>query len=389
MSPIVSVIIPAYNSADHIVRAISSALEQTLSDIELIVVDDGSTDDTEPVINQISDPRVRYVRQARQERSAARNHGLALACGRYVAFLDADDWWQPTKLEKQVALLEANPDTVLVHCWLQSVLPDGRLGRLQKSFQQARESGGAQVFERLLLGGLPGPSSTIVIRTATAAALGGFNTGLRYGEDWEFVLRVAVHGSVGFVPEALAYYRLYGSYLPSRMHSLGQQQAFPRIVEAAAKEAGLNSDEPLFRRAMARAHYSGAFVDAGIGDFEGANRRLECARDQDPTLFASARPPIIPRLAHFARCLNDTETPLDQSLAYVAGLLSHLDLGMVELRTHTRQAVSYTMALRVFETAQEGDAQGATGAFIGAVLRDPSWLANIGFLKLGLRTLIS
>ena len=94
---------------------------QTLADLEVIVVDDGSTDNTAAVVQSIVDGRLRYIYQDNQERSAARNRGLQAAAGEYVAFLDADDWWAPDKLEKQTELLDANPALGFVYCWAQQV----------------------------------------------------------------------------------------------------------------------------------------------------------------------------------------------------------------------------------------------------------------------------
>jgi len=104
----VSVIIPTYNRAATLGRAIDSALEQTIDDLEVVVVDDGSTDDTESVLAAYEDPRVRTIIHAtNQGANVARNTGLEHVRGEYVAFLDSDDVWHPAKLERQLAALEA------------------------------------------------------------------------------------------------------------------------------------------------------------------------------------------------------------------------------------------------------------------------------------------
>ena len=103
--PLVSVIIPAYNSADFIDEALKSVFDQTYKDLEIIVVDDGSTDDTRAVLEKYGD-RVNYHYQDNNGPASARNRGIKLARGKYIAFLDADDLWLPTKLEKQVALFK-------------------------------------------------------------------------------------------------------------------------------------------------------------------------------------------------------------------------------------------------------------------------------------------
>ncbi len=115
-SPRVSVIIPTYNRAHLIDRALSSVFRQTIQDFEILVIDDASTDDTEAVVRRIADARVRYIRHsANKKAAAARNTGVASAQGVYVAFLDSDDEWLPNKLEVQLAVFERSPDTQIVY----------------------------------------------------------------------------------------------------------------------------------------------------------------------------------------------------------------------------------------------------------------------------------
>ncbi len=122
----VSVILPTYNRARFLPRAIHSVLGQSYGDLELIVVDDGSEDDTPDVVGNIADPRVRYVRIARNQGiSAARNHGLREAKGELLAFQDSDDEWDPQKLEKQIRFLEADPDAEIVYCDMYRHRADG------------------------------------------------------------------------------------------------------------------------------------------------------------------------------------------------------------------------------------------------------------------------
>ena len=107
--PTISVVIPTYNCSRYIKQALLSALAQTHADIEVRVVDDGSTDDTAQVVHSCVDHRLHYLRQTRAGRSAARNAGIDASKGAYVAFLDADDWWSPNKLRRQLDVFERNP----------------------------------------------------------------------------------------------------------------------------------------------------------------------------------------------------------------------------------------------------------------------------------------
>ncbi|HPC65278.1 MAG TPA: glycosyltransferase family A protein [Anaerohalosphaeraceae bacterium] len=124
--PKVSVIIPTYNQSRLLKETVGSVLAQTLSDLEVIVVDDGSTDNTQEVVSQIPDARIRYYYTPNRGVSAARNYGLTRAAGQYIAFLDHDDLWPDNFLEVMVRSLEKNTDYGLVYCPVTLAYPDGR-----------------------------------------------------------------------------------------------------------------------------------------------------------------------------------------------------------------------------------------------------------------------
>ncbi|MCJ8280869.1 MAG: glycosyltransferase family 2 protein, partial [Rivularia sp. ALOHA_DT_140] len=115
--PKVSVIIPAYNAMGFLPETLESVLQQTFTDFEILIINDGSSDDIVEWASKISDSRVRLITQINQGVSAARNTGIRNSQGEYIAFLDADDLWEPTKLEKQVNCLKANPGVGLVYTW--------------------------------------------------------------------------------------------------------------------------------------------------------------------------------------------------------------------------------------------------------------------------------
>src|SRR6478672_2666674 len=121
----VSVIMPVYNGAAFVSRAIDSVLRQTVRDLELIVVDDGSTDDTREVVTAITDSRLRYIHQQNRGPSVARNNGIRAASAEWIAFLDSDDYWLPTKLEAQLARAREVPDAGVIYCGAKYLDPSG------------------------------------------------------------------------------------------------------------------------------------------------------------------------------------------------------------------------------------------------------------------------
>lgn len=211
--PSVSVVIPAYNTGRFIAEAIESVLAQTFTDFEAIIVDDGSTDDTRDVVARFTDPRLRYVYQDHAGVSAARNAGIRRAQGRYIAFLDADDWWLPEKLALQVRLLESHPETGLVYCGACRV----RNGRVLSRFR-ARYKG--DVFGSLLVRGnekvMAGSASAAIIRRECFEQVGGFDEECFALEDWEMWLRIAAQYAFDCVPDCLVYVRLHETNASSR-----------------------------------------------------------------------------------------------------------------------------------------------------------------------------
>ena len=206
---LVSVIIPAFNAAEYIRGTLTSVLAQTYQALELIVVDDGSTDATGAIVEEFvkKDARVRLVRQCNAGVGAARNTGIRMARGEYVAPLDADDVWFPKKLEKQVACMEQYGDeTSLVYCW--SILVD-KAGQF-KGFQYPNRKEG-RAHHSMVQGSIVDNASVPLFRTTALAKVGVYLTRAEQGgaqgcEDWDLSLRIAESYSVRLVPEFLVEY---------------------------------------------------------------------------------------------------------------------------------------------------------------------------------------
>lgn len=201
----VSVIIPNYNYGRFLRQAIDSALAQTYQNIEIIVADDGSTDDSDQIIESYG-TRIRSFKQANAGVSAVRNRAFAEARGELVALLDSDDIWLPDKLEKQVKLFADN-EIGLVHCGCQDFDETGNLEQHLNGLAGWVAVDLLRYQRPVILGG----GSAVVLRKTAIERAGGFDEKLRIGEDWEFYYRVARVYKVGFVPEILLKYRRHGN----------------------------------------------------------------------------------------------------------------------------------------------------------------------------------
>ncbi len=190
----ISVIIPSYNRAQVLGRAIQSVLEQTLPPIEIIVVDDGSSDSTEQLIRE-SYPQCIYLKQPNRGVSAARNTGIDRASGDWLAFLDSDDEWLPGKLQAQKELLEQNPEIQICHTeeiWI-------RNGRRVNQMKKHAKCGG-HIFQNCLPLCVISPSSVIIHRELFDA-IGNFDEELPACEDYDLWLRICATHPVAFVEE--------------------------------------------------------------------------------------------------------------------------------------------------------------------------------------------
>lgn len=204
MSAKVSVVVPTYNRANVIGRALRSILEQTYSDYEVIVVDDGSTDDTESVVNAINDARLRYIPLSENQGVAhARNVGIREAACDYIAFLDSDDEWLPDKLQLQMEEMEKLDDSYgMVYCRMGGWTRDGSSRFVCPVLDWKQEVLAGNIFHSLLFRNVIGTPSMLV-RRECFEEVGGFKEALHCLEDWEMILRIAKRWKIGFVDKIL------------------------------------------------------------------------------------------------------------------------------------------------------------------------------------------
>jgi glycosyltransferase involved in cell wall biosynthesis len=214
---VVSVIVPTYNRAETLPRAIDSVFQQTHMELELVVVDDGSTDETPSVVREYDDDRLRYLRhEENKNASVARNTGLEAATGEYVAFLDSDDEWHPEKLSRQLEAMKAAPtDCAGNYCGVE-IRRGSKLTKVLGDVfdNDATYSGQEAVVTGLLtLSGLMHAGSTLLVRRSVADEIGGFDERFDRHQDIEFTIRVAQVGPIHHLDETLV--TLHSSAGPS------------------------------------------------------------------------------------------------------------------------------------------------------------------------------
>ncbi len=207
-----SVVIPAYNCADVLERAIDSAVEQTIDDIEIIVVDDASEDGTVDVVTEYSDPRITLLRHDENRGgAAARNTGIREASGKYLAFLDADDKWHPPKLHKQISKLEARS-----YQWVASYtdyrtfggennrLLSRILALIPSGGKSLPKEGGEEVIPSVFLRVVQhGGATSLLAERAIVESIDGFDESFDRYQDIEFLIRLLKHGKVAYIDEEL------------------------------------------------------------------------------------------------------------------------------------------------------------------------------------------
>lgn len=209
-SPVVSVVTPTYNRAGFLPQAVESVLAQTFGDFELIVVDDGSTDDTPEVMRSyLQDPRVRYLTQPNQGQSVARNRGIAEAKGEYICFLDSDNAWREDKLEKSLAVFQAHPDYHVVYGDFIIIDESGtELGVNRMN----RHTG--FVTPQLLKDNFVSMNTTMT-RKYCFDEMGAFDEKDRLAEDYGLWLRLSTCYRFYYLPEVLGYYRVMEDQISS------------------------------------------------------------------------------------------------------------------------------------------------------------------------------
>jgi glycosyltransferase involved in cell wall biosynthesis len=224
--PIISVIIPAYNSEKTIKITIDSVLNQTFKNFELIVINDGSTDSTLDIISQIQDYRLKVLSFDNAGGNVSRNRGLHQAVGEFISFLDADDIWTTDKLASQLEALQANTDAKVAYSWTDYIDENGKF---LVTGNHLTVNG--DVYERLLVSNFLENGSNPLIYRADLVELGGFDESLKAAQDWDMWLRLAAKYSFICVPSVQILYRVSANSLSANLAR--QEKACLQVLEGA------------------------------------------------------------------------------------------------------------------------------------------------------------
>jgi glycosyltransferase involved in cell wall biosynthesis len=326
--PMVSAIVPAFNAEHFIGRTLESILTQTYARLEVIVVDDGSTDGTTRVIEDFCrrDSRVRLLRQANAGVSAARNLAIANSVGEFIAPIDADDLWYPTKIEKQLeCFAQGNNQIGLVYTW--SAMID-EADRLNGRWSASQLEG--DVYLPLIYRNFVGNASAPLIRRHCLEVVGSYNLNLKVGnsqgaEDWDLYLRIAEQFTFGLVPEFLTGYRQLSSSM-SRNYSA--METFVSMVLADAWTRHPKLPRCLLRWALSDLYLTFAKSTRQAGQFGRSIGWLLGSAARDPVLLVR---PAFHRL--LAANLRDwLRVPAQRAVSESAGSLT---LSELEARVRT------------------------------------------------------
>ena len=273
-SPAVSVVIPTYNRAHMLSRAVLSVIRQTSKDWELLIIDDGSTDTTEQVVQSFSDLRIRYVRhESNRGAQAARNTGIRMALGEYIAFLDSDDEWHRTKLERQLNafLLDDVGDLGVVLCDA-TVADDDATGKNVVIPVRGKPIRG-WVYEDLLARRLKGPkTSRILVRRSAVTAEHLFDESLPASQDTDFLIRLAANYRFDYISEPLVIVHYHSEPRVSNNELLGKEALLRKFSSVLSERPGVHRQR----------HLSLAIGYWRHGDVRGARRHIRHAIKASP-----------------------------------------------------------------------------------------------------------
>ena len=388
-SPLITVIIPTFNRARYVVTAVESALAQTYTNYEIIVVDDGSTDDTQQVLDRLAG-QITYLYKANEgTAAAARNFAMRRASGEYIALLDSDDLWLPHKLEAQMAFLQTHPEVGLVSGQVGIIDSSGTL--LEPGPRYPWQKAGPVRLEDIILRS-PLHASTLLVKRSLMNEALPFDPRFRICEDWHLCLTVAAQAPVGFIEEVVTYLRTHDS---TSTYALADGPEIERRLEhrlAVIEEVFPRFDpsryalEELKAQATASELAKAALPNHACGLYDLASEQLARAIVLDPITWRDG-PALAGMLRNYAVLLAKTRG-FPEAEAFLAETLAHLPPALRDQRRLSRDALADTHIELGFLARQTGRPDLVRKYMMLGLVRKPSWLRNRGVLSLLGRSLL-
>jgi glycosyltransferase involved in cell wall biosynthesis len=390
-SPLVSVVIPTYNRCNLVQRTIDSALRQTYPVLEVIVVDDGSQDDTREILRKRYGSHIVYLWQENQGESAARNQGTSIARGKYIALLDSDDLWKPDKLKYQVDALECHPDATMVWCGSQFIDLDGRLiddSMLGSDLRPEDYSLHALLVENRVYGG----GSTCLIRSSALQKIGGFDSNIRFGEDWDLWIRLRTLGEFLFIPEPLAFIRVHSNtqcHLPRPEHIARKLSDHVLLLEKAFSNYTGADHDVLRGESLGRQYAEAGFSSYAWGRWEQGTSWIKKALELDFPTWSNEQRIWDMLLRHRMAVLEVEEhLTLERLRDYVQTAQHHLPKSIRLSQERRRELLGQLCAESGYRAYLAGDKIRARRFMWAALKEDKQLWLNRGLLYRLINTLV-
>ena len=381
-NPLVSIIIPTYNRSDFLVHAVNSVLSQTFEDFELLIIDDGSIDDTQTKIKEFNDIRIRYIYQMNAGLAAARNTGIKQSRGKYIAFLDDDDLWLRDKLAHQIQSFRNYPKIDLLTCGYQVIDSQGNvLDEIQPWIWRP------QLNLRTWLTSCPTVPSAVIIRREWLDIAGNFDERIsrrKYGaEDWDLWIRLAyIDCQMAWVKEILCAYRIHETSMShnAQRQRLGMLFALDKLFDRTDLQIEIKEDKNqiyslAYLRTAARLYIE--------GQAELAKADLEKAFHLNPGLLKNNGEELFQGLVGWAG--NPIVRNAENYLEYV---FDNLPCEMANLTRRKREAFGIAAKGDFFKSYQRKNWKVVQQSLVKMVINQPSFILDKGIISVTMEMII-
>ncbi|MEJ5313048.1 MULTISPECIES: glycosyltransferase [Anaerolinea] len=388
--PRVSIIIPTYNNAQFLPSTLESVFQQTYQDYEIIVIDDGSTDNTREVLTPYQS-KIRYLFQENQERSAARNYGLTVAQGELIAFLDSDDLWLPQKLERQVKVMDEYPEVVLVFSQAYFINPEGQPTAFCGDWIDGKPAEGIEIrsfFEDFAQGNVVyGGGSTSLVRREALNKAGNFDIHITHGEDWDLWWRLSALGPFAYIPEPLIYYRVFGwKKLLQRQSTEKALQEHLYVIEKNLGHMPEEIKNHLLPLAQCHMTVLAALGSYQLGEFERAKTFLKRIGEIDPEWVSPQR--IMWLAVDRAKIIEKDTGSYDEAIHFIRAMFQNLPSDIQLPGSFLHKAIGWLYISGAFEQHVRKDTQKIRQLLWKGLPHVPGALLNRGVLSMSVEAIL-